>query len=284
MGYDRRELSKINGLINLLFAILILLNSAIIYAQESDQQFLGFELAGYSDRGQKTWEVKGKSADVFSDMVRLKDVDAKLYGDEEVTLTSKKGDFDKANNRFHLEEDVVITTQTGSRVTTDSLDWVQKTNLISTDDKITINRENMTATSKGAEAQPDLNKAKLFKDVSVQINTEDEDNTLRKTVITCDGPLEIDYNAQLAVFYRNVKVEDESGEIYSNKMEVYFDFETKKITKIVASGDVKIVRGENISYSDKAVYTAVDKKVILTGRPKLILYSKEGFKDVSIGN
>jgi lipopolysaccharide assembly outer membrane protein LptD (OstA) len=57
-----------------------------------------------------------------------------------------------------------------------------------------------------------------------------------------------------------------------------------KIDKIVARGNVKITRGENISYSDEAIYNAADKKITLSGRPKLILYSAEDLKDATSGN
>jgi len=48
-----------------------------------------------------------------------------------------------------------------------------------------------------------------------------------------------------------------------------------KIDKIICRGNVKIVRGENISYSQEAVYAAAEKKILLSGRPKLVIYSTE---------
>ena len=57
-----------------------------------------------------------------------------------------------------------------------------------------------------------------------------------------------------------------------------------RIEKIVARGNVKITRGENISYSDEAVYTAQDKKITLSGKPRLIIYSAEELSNASIGN
>jgi len=267
----------------LIFAIMILTNP-VFSAEESDQQFLGFDLAGYGEDGKKSWELEGQSADIFLDTIKLKDVKAKVFGDEEIVLTSEKGELDKANNIIYLKEDVVITTETGSKLTTDSLDWMQNDNTITTEDKLTIERENINATSKGGEAQPDLNKAQMLEDVVVEIEAVDEGGGLKKTIITCDGPLEIDYEAQIAIFNNNVEVKDESGQIFADTMRVFFNFETKEINRVIANGNVKIVRAENISYSDTAVYTTKDKKVVLTGRPKLVLYSEEGLEDVSFGD
>ncbi len=55
------------------------------------------------------------------------------------------------------------------------------------------------------------------------------------------------------------------------------------IDKIIARGNVKIVRGENISYSDEAIYSGTDKKIVLSGKPKLVIYSAEDI-NASFGN
>ncbi|OGX27749.1 MAG: hypothetical protein A3D10_02975 [Omnitrophica WOR_2 bacterium RIFCSPHIGHO2_02_FULL_48_11] len=64
-------------------------------------------------------------------------------------------------------------------------------------------------------------------------------------------------------------------------MEVFFDPQSKKIQKVVCTGHVEVTQGENKSYSEIAVYSADDQKLILTGRPKLIM-STEGGNDINI--
>ena len=98
--------------------------------------------------------------------------------------------------------------------------------------------------------------------------------------------------------FRTTLWETQDNIIYSDIMQLYFTSSgiTKpseannplggldsKITKIVALGNVKIVKGENLSYCDKAVYTAADNKIILTGTTKFIIYSTEGL-NASFGN
>ena len=92
------------------------------------------------------------------------------------------------------------------------------------------------------------------------------------TVITCDGPLDIDYEKNLAVFNNNVKIVDEKGEVTSNRLDAYLNRQTKAIVKAIAKGEVKILRNNNYSYSDEAVYLAREHKVVLTGRPKIVIY------------
>lgn len=278
--------------------------------QESDQQISDFSLAGYGEKGKKNWDLSGKSADIFTEVVKLNDVTGNLYGkDENIKLTADKGDFNKVDGKVHLESNVVITTSSGTKLTTDSLDWDRKNQLVTTDDTVNIQRDNMVIVANGAKGEPNLKKVALEKDVKLDINpanqVESEGQAVKeKIVITCDGPLEIDYEKNIATFNNNVKVERTDSTIYSDKMDVYFiasgkeekpkdatqtnksqEFMGSKIDRIVARGNVRVVRGENMSYSEEAIYTAADKKLILNGRPKLIIYSTEGLsKDASFGN
>jgi hypothetical protein len=48
----------------------------------------------------------------------------------------------------------------------------------------------------------------------------------------------------------------------------------------VAEGNVKIVRGQDVSYSEKAIYDTENKKISLIGRPKLVIYSEGGMGDL----
>jgi LPS export ABC transporter protein LptC len=284
--------------------------------QESDQQIMDFSLASFGEKGKKAWDLTGRSADIFSDVVKLKDVIGNLYGKEEdIKLTADKGDFNKAQGMIHLQDNVVITTSSGSKLTTDSLDWDRKNKLVTTKDMVNIERGNMVTTASGAHGEPDLKKISLEKDVTVNINPAAEEksqdqemNVKKKIVITCDGPLQIDYDKNIATFNNNVNVDTQDAIIQSDIMDVYFgkagagkDTSSSKkvnsdvgstlggsamgskIDKIVARGNVKITRGENVSYSDEAAYSALDKKIILSGKPKLIIYSGEDM-NASFGN
>ena len=205
---------------------------------------------------------------------------------------------------------MVITTSSGSKLTTDSLDWDRKNQLVTTKDTVNIERGNMVTTASGARGEPNLKKVSLEKDVTVNINPDNENKdkepgVKKKIVITCDGPLQIDYDKNIATFNKNVKVDTQDALIQSDMMDVYFGSTGKdslgskkadsamagvmggtagsKIDKIVARGNVKITRGENVSFSDEATYNALDKKIILSGKPKLIIYSGEDM-NASFGN
>jgi LPS export ABC transporter protein LptC len=251
---------------------------------ESDQKILTFNLAGFDEAGRKKWEIEGRSASFFGDLIKLDGVVTKAYGKEDsLTLTADEGTYDKANNRVHLEKNVVAISESGAKLTTNSLDWDANLETVTTEDYVKVEKDNLESAGTGAVGQPNLKTVQLNEDVTVNIYPKQ--GTQQPTVITCKGPLVVDYQNNIATFNEEVKVKDKEGEIYSDKMDVYFTTsgepapggETKqmKIIKIVCIGNVKIVRGENISFSQEAVYTTSDRKVILTGEPKLVIYSSE---------
>lgn len=281
------------GLLNLAFFVLCVFS----YAQEPGQQIAGFSLAGYGEQGKKSWDISGQSADIFQDTVKLNDVIGNVYGqDEDIKLTADKGDFDKKDGKVHLEKNVVITTSAGAKLTTDSLDWDRNAQIVSTKDTVNIEKENIMAVAVGAKGEPNLKKVALEKEVKLDINPAqeqmlDSQGVKEKITVTCDGPLEIDYDKNIATFKNNVVVERADSTIYSDTMDVYFlasndesakedakSFTGSKIDRIVARGNVRVEKGENVSYSEEAIYSAADKKLVLTGRPKLIINQAGGLK------
>lgn len=252
--------------------------SSLLEAQE-EKEILDFNIASYTKEG-RSWELKGRSADIFEDTVKLKDLEANFYETEKITLTSKEGTFDRRNNLIHLEKDVKLVTETGLNLETDSLNYDVTQKMMRSLDSVNIQRENLSLKGNSLEAKPDLRLAEIKKDIVLEIERPNPEE--RKIQITCDGPLEINYEERVAVFTNNVKVETAEGEIASDTMEVYFDIlETKdigswKIDRIKAIGNVRITREKNISFSQEAVYLTKEKKITLIGKPKLVIYSEEG--------
>lgn len=266
--------------------------------KESDQQIGDFSLSGFGEKGKKAWDISGKSADIFNEVVKLKEVVGNHYADKDsINLTADKGDFNKNSGVVHLEDNVVITTSNGAKLTTDSLDWDRKQQIVSTLDSVNLKRSDMNLSGVGAKGQTGLKQVALAKDVRLDIEPMDKlKGKKEKILITCDGPLEVDYEKNIAIFYNNVKVEKSDLTIHSDKMEVYFiprSEDPKKeqgaavmsssINKIVSIGNVRILRGENISYSQEAVYTAKDKRIVLTGRPQILIYQTENM-NAAFGN
>jgi LPS export ABC transporter protein LptC len=258
------------------------------------QQMSDFSLSGFGERGKKSWDLAGKSADIGSQVIKLNDITGNFYGaDDQVQLTADKGDFDRSVGSVHLQENVVVKSSSGAVMTTDSLDWDRDKQLVSTPDRVNLNKDDIVISGQGAQGFPDLNKVDLQKDIQVQVKNAGGEPLKpgRDIVITCDGPMQVDYEKSIATFNNAVSVETRDGVIKADCMEVFFSGEPGKdgsragdnlsaagqerIMKIIARGNVSIVRDGNQSYSDEAVYTAADRRIVLKGRPKLVIYSEE---------
>lgn len=213
---------------------------------------LSFDLEGLTSAGRKKWDVKGQSAEAISESeIKLDNIVAKAYGEEaEATITADKGIYDKTKNNVRLEKNVKAT--------------IENTQRDFSGDFTDFSGPEMAAGSTSKEAIPDKSKK-------------------AKTIITCDGEVQFDYENNQAYFSKNVKVTNADGNIDADKITVYLNPATKKVKEIVAEGNVKITRGENITYSEKATYIEAEKKVILTGKPRLVIYQEGGLEDNFLG-
>lgn len=266
-----------------LFSFMMVLG---IYADDSLQQFEGFNLVGYTDDGEKAWDLNSETADVDGAIIKLTNMEANAYEQERLNLTAQEGFIDKISGHIHLERDVVITSEEGDQLITDSLDWERDNDLVKTEDQVVLTRGSMQATGLGMKAHPGLKNAELKEDVTVRVNIEPEKPKGQFVTITCDGPMEVDQNKQMAVFHNNVVAvqEVEGRELKADKMEVFFDMESNQIKKLICTGNVSVIQGENKSYSDKMVYTAENQQLTLSGRPKLVFYTEEGEDSGPFGN
>jgi LPS export ABC transporter protein LptC/lipopolysaccharide transport protein LptA len=238
------------------------------------QQLEGFNLSGYSESGQKSWDIKGDKADIQGNEVAVTNVNANSYGDQDLNLTARKGKIDKATGDVDLQEDVVITSDSGTTMKTDTLQWQRSKDLVQTDDKVSIEDGTMTVRGTGMEAHPSLKDAKLRSDVTANILSEGSDKKKNNQIqITSDGPMEIDQATQAAVFTDNVQaVEMSTGrKLKADRMRVTFDEGSRKIKEIFCTGNVELHQGMNITYSDSLTYKADEQRMILTGKPKLII-------------
>lgn len=242
------------------------------------QQIEGLNLVGYSDAGKKSWDIKGETADIVGNKVNVTKVDANSYGREDTNLTARKGQINRTTGNVHLENDVVITSQNGAQMKTETLDWNRGENIVRTQDVVTLEDEIMKIKGKGMEAHPALKVAKLDSNVTADIKVQSQDQKKDNRIqITSDGSMEIDQATQKAIFTDHVVAEELStGRVLkADRMEVLFDEKTKKVKEIVCTGNVEVHQDNNVTHSDSLVYKADEQRTLLKGRPKLIIDAKE---------
>ena len=260
---------------------LMLIFNSICLAEEkqeaAQQEVKDFSFVQYKEGGAQKWKLSGRSAEILNNEVNIEYLSALSFGEGTILkLKANKGVFDKGENLVHLSDNVVAASSDGTKLTADHLVWDAETKNVSTDGSVNIKRPDMEITGTGAacdiegktaELKQDIN-AKLVSDVSGIPNSVSGKN---QTTITCDGPLELNYMQNRAYFHGNVKVEDSRGNILADRLDVYFSPETKRVKCVVARGNVRIVNGENVTYSEKAIYLVDQARVILPNRPKLVI-------------
>jgi len=229
-----------------------------------EQKVLGFTIDGRSPKGVKQWTLEGKSAEIVGDIIHLYDLSAVAYGEDvTVNLTSDEGIYRKDKGEVTLIGNVNVVSDDGLTLATESATWSQVTKEISTDDIVRIKRSEINAIGKGGMANSDERKALLEKEVTVVMEPDTE--------VYCDGPLEVLYSDNKAIFHNNVKVKDLDGKLFADTLTVEFNTETKRLSQVTAEGNVKLKRGNSYTLSEKAVYTETTRSAKLLGRPRLII-------------
>ena len=243
---------------------------------DKEQKILSFDMTGFTKDGQRKWAIKGDSADIVSDTVKLNNIQADTYdADRTVTLEAESGTYDKQSGGVKLENNVVVTTSDGIKLTADWFEWDSKTNMVRSDSKVEVRKDNLYASGNGAEASASSKEVQLNKDVLVK----QDDIT-----ITSKGPLHIDYSNRKASFNDKVKVVDPRGELTADRLDMLFNVDTKKIEEIIAEGNVELKRGDNLAKGQKIIYTPGDGKAILTGNPEIYIYSEKDMQNALVGN
>lgn len=234
--------------------------------EDASHKVYSFSFSKYTTSGDKEIEIEGDSADVFARSVVLRNVIAKAYAEESpVTITADGGTVDKATSKVHLQKNVVATTENGTRLLTEALDILPAKKLLETDVQAEVKKDNISIEGIGARGDSRLKKVKFRKKVTVVIkNPQSEKGT--PTVITCDGPLVIDYEQNIAHFKKNVVAQDEKGTLRSDAMDVFYNKATRRVSKMVATGNVVVENQDgNRTFSDNVIYLAEEGRIILGG-------------------
>jgi len=243
-----------------------------------------FSFSKYTTDGKKEIEIEGSSADILSQTVDLINVVAKAYAEEiPVTITADTGKYNKAENKVHLQENVVATTADGTRLLSEQLDIHPEKKTMETTVEVQVKKDNINIEGLGAKGDSQLKKVKFKKNVTVVIQSADSsapglDGAPGKggpTVITCDGPLDIDYAKNIAHFHDNVVAEDSRGKLLADAMDVYYNKVSSRVSKIVGLGNVVIENPDgNKTYSDSVIYLAEEGRIILGGDTEALVYEE----------
>ena len=271
-------------------------------AGDVNQEVSTFQLSGYRENGQKKWEVSGDTANILEDTVQMTNIVAHAYEPHTtVQLTADHGTLNRTTQDVHLQDHVVAITDDGAKMRTHELDWHQKEEQVTTPAEVWVQRGNIEVTGTGAIAHPNLKHVALEKRITVVMTPKEAEADVakgknkpraadpfaglgpstssaavsQKTTITCSGPLEVDYEKNVAVFHDEVHVVDSRGEIFADLLTVDIDPQTKQIKQAIAQRNVRIIRADNTAFCDEAIYDPAIGKVTLLGAPRLVVHPSE---------
>ncbi len=103
------------------------------------------------------------------------------------------------------------------------------------------------------------------------------ENTAKDKIIQSDKdtPLIItsknlvaDTKKKTAIFTGSVKAVKGETTFYADKMVVYYTSDDKKVDRIDATGNIKLVKEDSVITAENAIYTAKDESVVFTGNPE----------------
>lgn len=241
--------------------------------EETMHKVYSFSFSKYTPTGEKEIDIEGDSANILAKTVQLMNVVAKAYAEETpVTITSDEGQYDKEANIVHLQKNVVATTEDGARLLTEELNIHPSEKKVETPVEAEVKKDNINIDGTGAAGDSLLKKVKFKKNVTVVIK-DSEEGGANPTIITCDGPLDIDYERNIAHFQKNVVARDGRGTLKADLMDVYYSRVSRKVSKMIATGHVVIENPDgNQTYSDSVIYLADEGRIILGGDTETLYY------------
>ena len=89
-------------------------------------------------------------------------------------------------------------------------------------------------------------------------------------IVITSEKMTADNQAHTALFERSVVARNAGTILYAEKMLVYSDKDSGDVTRIDATGAVKMIKDKRVITSKEATYYAEGEKVIFTGDPKAV--------------
>nr|NIQ94931.1 lipopolysaccharide transport periplasmic protein LptA [Desulfuromonadales bacterium]NIR34267.1 lipopolysaccharide transport periplasmic protein LptA [Desulfuromonadales bacterium]NIS42845.1 lipopolysaccharide transport periplasmic protein LptA [Desulfuromonadales bacterium] len=98
---------------------------------------------------------------------------------------------------------------------------------------------------------------------------EAEDPVDRGPIRVRSDRLEAEQQMNRVTFSGSVVAEQGGVTIYADKLILHYRGDSREIEKVESFGDVRIVQGERVATSQKAIYRSDEGRIVLTGSPKV---------------
>jgi len=96
------------------------------------------------------------------------------------------------------------------------------------------------------------------------------EETEGKSIVITSQTLTVDNKSKVAIFEGSVVAKSDDITIQADKMTVFYDKTHSKITKIHALGNVRVYKKERAIFSNEAIYSGEEERIVFTGHPKAV--------------
>jgi LPS export ABC transporter protein LptC len=124
-------------------------------------------------RDRKEWELNANSTEFFDSQktTHLERVKLIFYPEnrKEITITGDKGKFHNATKDMEIYGNVVVSSEDGYSLKTDSLKWIASAKAVETDDPVEIVSDNLLVKGKGLFSESEKNSVKIKSNVSATL-------------------------------------------------------------------------------------------------------------------
>jgi LPS export ABC transporter protein LptC len=126
--------------------------------------------------GSKLWEIRADQVEVnerqgFTVLTRVNSpIQIAFYSNQgQATCIADRATLDLTTKDVRLEGGVVARSEQGVELKTEQLRWIAASRRLQTDQAVTITRGNLISRGRGMEAETDLERVRLFQNITSQV-------------------------------------------------------------------------------------------------------------------
>lgn len=266
------------------------------------QTVQGLTMPNYDEQGKEVVIMRGENTILLNDNVykiiapEIEVLDSTRPESETYSflITSNTGEMNKTSDEGYLSDNVVVHIDPETQLNTDYLRYLPEKKFVYTDDPVAINGKGVKIVGQGCEIDLINKKMWIKKDAEMEMdgvkndlfflsqdsaqqtaqNQSDENGTrempFEKTFIRSSGQLIFDRHpdANIMTFNDNVEIKKGSSTVFSDKLVVFLDPETKKTKQAIASGNVLASQGTKIAKGSFLTWDVNTQSAILEDAQK----------------
>lgn len=260
----------------------------------------GLSVPRYDEKGKEILVMRGENTlllnnnvyKIFSPEIEVLDssIDTE-NGTQSIFITSDNGEMDNTSNEGSLSENVIVHFDQETQLNTDYLRYLPDKKIVYTDNIVTILGKGIEIKGQGCEIDLINKMMWIKKDAEMEMDgmnndlfSISENNTFPtsptpsstdesprdktspgKTLIRSSGQLIFNRqpDTNIMTFHDHVEVKRGASTVFSDKLVVFLDPETKKTRQAIASGNVLASEGSKIAKGSSLTWDVTTQTAIL---------------------